>query len=80
MISGSREILCLPPDGVKKIPHQTGITCREEEGPKCESRMMKEVFYHHQLIGEKRKGEEVNMTELKDDCVKTCKRNTCTHG
>jgi hypothetical protein len=32
--------------------------------------MVREDSYHQQLIVEKRKGEEVNTTELKDYCVK----------
>jgi hypothetical protein len=56
VIYGFRGILCLPPDVVKKIPHQTGITGKEEKYPKCGNRMAREGSYHHPGIVEKKKG------------------------
>jgi len=46
---------CLCPKCGKKIPHHRGISCDEERCPQCDTKMIREGSYHHQLIEEKKR-------------------------
>lgn len=46
---------CLCLECGKKIPHQTGVPCREMQCPRCGKSMIRENSFHHQLM-KKRKG------------------------
>jgi predicted DNA-binding protein (UPF0251 family) len=39
-----------------KLPHESGIPCRERKCPTCGKKMMRENSYHHQLYLTKKKG------------------------
>ncbi len=38
----------------EKIPHQSGIPCREEKCPKCQTKMVREGSFHYQLFENKK--------------------------
>ena len=49
---------CFCPKCKTKIPHQQGIPCQEERCPKCDSKMMREDSYHHDLLKQKQNQKE----------------------
>ncbi len=40
----------------ERLPHRAGIPCRQERCPKCGAAMIREGFYHHKVIEEKKSG------------------------
>ena len=45
---------CVCPKCGNKTPHHRGIPCQDERCTKCESKLLRENSYHHELLKKKR--------------------------
>jgi len=46
---------CVCPKCGERVPHRSGVPCREERCPKCGTVMLREGSYHHKRLKDRSK-------------------------